>query len=537
MKKNLLTIITSVLLIGTINAQSNYDLVTSFSAEGYCLNDVLVQADGKILLSNYGGANVLRRLNADGTLDGTFAPALYGQFKKIFDHPSGIYALGYQIRRFDQTGTENCTNATLSFTSATGFINDAVQLSDGSIIGVGSFNDVWHSSGLTTLNCIVKHDVDLNLDAVFNTNVGDGFNGEVTCIELDSINDKLYIGGKFTEFDGHTVNGICRLNLDGTYDATFDGGTGFAVPGNYPKLIRMTQNGRFFVAGIFGTYNSNNASYALMLNNDGTYNSTFINTNGRKINDFIELGNETMIVVGEKNNMPGGLAVINSLTGSAAASSPVGNPPSGFGLSTTAISGSKLLTISKAADQKYVISGYFNEFSGEAFPIYPLVEIHLCDDPAQAEITFDNGMLSVSKIGDSYIWDAYDVNSNPIVLNDNTTSTQTPTVPGYYSVTVTNGVCTFSTDDFNLTSLGLSNSEKINFNLAPNPANSSVSMTNLEIGSTLLLTDMTGKIVFETIITSEEMSIDVNALNNGIYFVQMMNNSEISTSKKLVVSK
>jgi hypothetical protein len=48
---------------------------------------------------------------------------------------------------------------------------------------------------------------------------------------------------------------------------------------------------------------------------------------------------------------------------------------------------------------------------------------------------------------------------------------------------------------------------------------------------------MTGKTVFKTLVSSEEMNIDLNTLNNGIYFVQLMNNSAISNSKKLVINK
>lgn len=74
-------------------------------------------------------------------------------------------------------------------------------------------------------------------------------------------------------------------------------------------------------------------------------------------------------------------------------------------------------------------------------------------------------------------------------------------------------------------------------NIFPNPATANITLTNLTIGSTLQLTDMTGKTVLETLVSSSEMNLDVNNLNNGVYFVELVNNSEITTAKKLVVNK
>lgn len=49
---------------------------------------------------------------------------------------------------------------------------------------------------------------------------GTGFNGEVHAMEFDG-NDKLLVGGNFTEYNGTAVNYLVRLNSDGTLDATY----------------------------------------------------------------------------------------------------------------------------------------------------------------------------------------------------------------------------------------------------------------------------------------------------------------------------
>lgn len=75
------------------------------------------------------------------------------------------------------------------------------------------------------------------------------------------------------------------------------------------------------------------------------------------------------------------------------------------------------------------------------------------------------------------------------------------------------------------------------FNFFPNPANDLVTLNNLPLGTTIQITDMTGKSVFETIVSTEEMNIDLAPMNNGIYFIQLTTNSETISAKKLVINK
>jgi hypothetical protein len=76
-----------------------------------------------------------------------------------------------------------------------------------------------------------------------------------------------------------------------------------------------------------------------------------------------------------------------------------------------------------------------------------------------------------------------------------------------------------------------------NYNIFPNPANELVTLNNLTIGSTLQITDMTGKTILETIVSTEEMSMDLAPMNNGIYFIQLTTNSETTRAEKLVINK
>jgi hypothetical protein len=73
------------------------------------------------------------------------------------------------------------------------------------------------------------------------------------------------------------------------------------------------------------------------------------------------------------------------------------------------------------------------------------------------------------------------------------------------------------------------------FNIYPNPATASVSLNNLEIGQTITLFDVRGKIVFSTQATSSTPTLDVSTLGSGIYFVQVQQNGVLIGTQKLQV--
>ena len=89
---------------------------------------------------------------------------------------------------------------------------------------------------------------------------------------------------KFTQYDGHTINGLCRIYLDGTLDTTFHSPI---IPGNgsfRPDLIEA--DGKFFISGTFQVYDHPTEWFSMLkLNADGSLDTTFNNL-GRPINSF-----------------------------------------------------------------------------------------------------------------------------------------------------------------------------------------------------------------------------------------------------------
>jgi len=158
-------------------------------------------------------------------------------------------------------------------------------------------------------------------------------------------------------------------------------------------------------------------------------------------------------------------------------------------------------------------------------------------DPTIAEA---GGIISTTSVATEYCW--YEINSeSEFCFIGSTGMNFTPPFSGdYYLVISTANGCTSSSNTVAVTVAGTSsiNENEIHpFNIFPNPASASVSINNLTIGSTLQFTDMTGKTVLETTVSTEEMTIDLNGLMEGVYFVQILDNSSVIGTKKLVISK
>jgi len=151
-------------------------------------------------------------------------------------------------------------------------------------------------------------------------------------------------------------------------------------------------------------------------------------------------------------------------------------------------------------------------------------------------VSLSGNTLSALQNGATYQW--IDCDNGNAIISGETNQSFTPTVSGNYAVEITSNGCTSSSNCTSITisTAGVEVQKTNSFEVFPNPASDLVSIRNASVGSTLQLTDMTGKVVLETTVSTEETTLNVNDLSNGIYFVQIRNNTIIGT-KKLVVSK
>ena len=153
---------------------------------------------------------------------------------------------------------------------ADGTVNTTALQPDGKILIGGQFT----TYNGTTVNRIARLNTDGILDTTFTT--GTGADNSVNTITIQP-DGKILVGGWFTTYNGTTVNGIARLNTDGTLDTTFTAGTGID---NYTSVytVAIQSDGKILIGGNFTTYNGTTVNYITRLNTDGTLDTTFTST-------------------------------------------------------------------------------------------------------------------------------------------------------------------------------------------------------------------------------------------------------------------
>lgn len=123
------------------------------------------------------------------------------------------------------------------------------------------------------VNGIVRLNADGSIDSGFD--MGSGFNGAVLAIApaTDGSGD-IYVGGSFTSYRGNTANHIIRLNADGSVDSGFDTGDGF---NDIVWTVKEAQDGSgdIYAGGNFNSYDSNSAVRLARINSDGSFDAGF----------------------------------------------------------------------------------------------------------------------------------------------------------------------------------------------------------------------------------------------------------------------
>ena len=258
---------------------------TGFNAEATA---VAIQPDGKILVggnfTQYNGTarNRIIRLNTDGSVDNTFAigTGFNASVWSIVVQPDNKILVGgdftqysgssrSKLVRLTSTGAIDTTFANLSPVNNTVY-SIALQ-SDNKVVIGGIFSQVSGVTcgGIARLTTGGTIDNTFQLSG-FTTGGGQGLYG----VSVDP-SGKIICGGSFTTYSGVSRGGdIARLNTDGTYDATFNVGVGITGSTRFVVDIIPT-NGKYFVTGVFDNFNGSSVGSIMRLNDDGSLDTTF----------------------------------------------------------------------------------------------------------------------------------------------------------------------------------------------------------------------------------------------------------------------
>src|SRR5690606_15596631 len=156
-------------------------------------------------------------------------------------------------------------------TGSGGGIVSPIVLSNGKILGICSnYNGV-------SVNGVARINPDGSLDTSFHYGGGVG-GGSVDIIRLQS-SGKIIIAGDFTLYDGVSVKHIARLNSDGTIDPTFTGGSGVNMQNNSCCAnindMEIQSDDKIIIAGFFDSVHHSHRNSIARLNSNGTLDASF----------------------------------------------------------------------------------------------------------------------------------------------------------------------------------------------------------------------------------------------------------------------
>jgi uncharacterized delta-60 repeat protein len=293
-------------------------------------------------------------------------------------------------------------------------INTLGVQTDGKIVIGGSFT----AYNATTINRIARLNIDGTLDNTFNTGSGSNITINSLAIQTDGkiiIGGPPAIGGQLSSYNGTTIYGIARLNIDGTLDNTYNyvpifrsiniihnvtiqvdgkiivGGSSRAIDGVRRAILRLNNNGsidttfnigtgvsysarttliqpdsKILIGGTFLSYNNADCSGIVRVNNDGSTDNTFNNQNIQGDIVCLAMQNDGKIIVGggfyyinNGNINKYGIVRLNS-DGTLDNSFNI----SGTGLSDNATVYNGVYCLAIQNDGKIIIGGIFTSYDG-----------------------------------------------------------------------------------------------------------------------------------------------------------------------------
>jgi uncharacterized delta-60 repeat protein len=246
----------------TASATTNPFTLTGTGVGGYP-HVTALQPDGKILVGGYfdtfnGAARGgVFRLNADGSLDPTFAPTGSGinyDVDAMVLQPDGKVLIGGRfttyngascryITRLNADGTRDAS-FNLTGTGINSFVQSLALQPDGKILVGGTFSN-YNS---TIRNVVLRLNADGSLDTSFAI-AGTGIRGTINTLAVQP-DGRLLVGGYIERFNGTTPGSLVRLYPDGSLDNSFR-----VTPLSGSTVLTQTlqDDGKLYISGaIYG---------------------------------------------------------------------------------------------------------------------------------------------------------------------------------------------------------------------------------------------------------------------------------------------
>lgn len=192
-----------------------------------------------------------------------------GWFSQVTDPVTGGTITRRGVTQISTTGSViGAFAADGGFGSSQGPVYDLARQPDGKYVVVGNFT-TFHG---VSRNYLARLNADGTLDTSFNP--GTGANGVIHAV-LVGPDEKIYIGGAFTSYNGTAREYLARLNPDGTLDPTFTPPDFGSSAGWRVHCLAFQPDGKLLVGGYFYFSGTSLKSSLCRLLANGTLDSTF----------------------------------------------------------------------------------------------------------------------------------------------------------------------------------------------------------------------------------------------------------------------
>lgn len=472
------------------------------------VNSIDVQSNGKIivggLFTDYAGNTVNRiaRLTANGTYDNTFSigTGFDAKVNKIKVLANDKILVAGDFTSYNGTNVEG-----LVILNSDGTLNPDFNLAGANIVIGGNVkvrNFEIQSDGKILIvpfiggGRVYRINIDGTVDSSFTPF---DFNTAITaiCIQPDG---KVIVGGQFTLFQNTIpVNKILRLNTNGSLDNTFTVGTGL---NSRAFAIKVQSDNKILVGGEFTEFDGESMNFFGRLNNCTANKTVSLIYNGG-LNGQNSLEAVQMNATYEWFNCSDSTAILATTKGFA----PTTNGDYAVRITT---------------DECEVISDCKN--------------FYIC--PLSNAVTLSGNTITVTTIPAQepfFQWYAECDTDNPIA--GASSSSFTPTTSGNYSVAIGSNweECNVISECIYVGLVGFEENKQTSFSISPNPAKEFVTVSNIEIGSTVAFIDLTGKTISTIIAPTSKVEMQTTILTTGVYFVRVSDTNGETAVEKLII--
>ncbi|MBA4146790.1 MAG: hypothetical protein H0X66_01655 [Verrucomicrobia bacterium] len=269
--------------VARVHSDGRRDDSFNVSVSGGGVRALAVQTDGKIVVggsfTNLAGQTrtSIGRLNADGTLDQSYAPYIDGTVSCLALQPDGKILVGYApnstppvpvypLIRLNSDGSWDSSFSRSSpyFLTYLSAVESMQVQTDGKIIAGGRFLP----SNLGPTHHLVRFDSSGNLDHIYTWGSSSSDQWVFTlALQPDGA---VIVGGLFSYNGNSALSYLVRFNSDGILDTAFA-----PKPNSYVRALVAQADGKILVGGAFSNLAGGSRNGLGRINSDGSLDTAF----------------------------------------------------------------------------------------------------------------------------------------------------------------------------------------------------------------------------------------------------------------------